>query len=212
MKNRVPAVGAREITVRDWLRLLRSQMGLGPARFVEVPLPAVPIERETLQMLQRGNTASPAAMTRILGRAPRAPDEFLSPAEASRLAMRAKLDWLLPLLRGSIGVVWIVSGVVSLGPYPVEESLAMLERVGLTGGLARAALYGSAVLDIVLGIATFLAPKPLLWKAQVALILAYTAIITLFLPELWLHPFGPVLKNLPLLAALVLLHELDGRR
>ena len=42
-----------------------------------------------------------------------------------------------------------------------------------------------------------------------ALILGYTAIITIALPEFWLHPYGPVLKNLPLLAALWLLWELD---
>jgi hypothetical protein len=29
------------------------------------------------------------------------------------------------------------------------------------------------------------------------------------LPEFWLHPYGPVLKNLPMLAALWLLLELE---
>ena len=88
----------------------------------------------------------------------------------------------------------------------------MLERVGLTGAFATAALYGAALFDIALGFATLLKPRRLLWKVQIALILAYTAIITVFLPELWLHPFGPVVKNLPMLAALVLLHELDEER
>jgi hypothetical protein len=40
-------------------------------------------------------------------------------------------------------------------------------------------------------------------------IVGYTAIITLWLPEYWLHPYGPVLKNLPLLAVLWLLYALD---
>jgi uncharacterized protein YbjT (DUF2867 family) len=212
VKTRVGAVGAREIALRDWLGVLRAQMGLGRARFVEVPLRAVPVERETLEMLQRGNTAPPEGISRILGTAPRAPEQFVAPLEGRRLALRARLDWLLPLLRGSVGVVWVVSGVVSLGLYPVEESLALLQRVGLSGALAKAALYGSALLDIALGIATFFTRKPLLWKAQIGLIAGYTAIISVFLPELWLHPFGPVLKNLPMLAALLVLHELEGRR
>jgi len=61
-----------------------------------------------------------------------------------------------------------------------------------------------------LGIATLtLRRRRLLYKAQALLILAYTAIITLHLPEFWLHPYGPVLKNLPMLVALWLLHDLE---
>jgi uncharacterized protein YbjT (DUF2867 family) len=208
IKRRVEAVGRRALTVREWLRILRAQMGLGAPRFVEVPLWAIPVERETLEMLQRGNTGSPTLVSEILGRAPRAPELFVEPTEGKLLAWRAKLDWLAPVLRGSIGLLWIVSGIVSLGLYPVEESLALLRRVGVESKLV---LYGSAMLDIALGVATFLWNGKWLWRAQIALVLGYTAIISLFLPELWLHPFGPVLKNLPILAALALLHELAER-
>ena len=203
----IPAVGPRPVTLREWLRQLRAQMGLPPARFVRIPLALVPLDRETLGMLLRGNTAPPDRTEELLGRKPRDIREFV--ADKSQ----AKLSWLLPLLRGSIALVWIGSGVVSLGLYPVPDSLAMLARVGLTGGIARLALYGAAALDIVLGLATwFLKRRRWLWRAQFALIVAYSAIIAVKLPELWLHPFGPLLKNMPMLAALVLLHELEERR
>jgi uncharacterized protein YbjT (DUF2867 family) len=208
-KGRVEAVGSRAVTVREWLGILRAQMDLGAPRFVEVPRWAIPVERETLDMLERGNTGSFALISEILGRAPRAPEQFVDRAEGRLLATRAKLEWLAPVLRGSIGVLWIVSGVVSLGLYPLEDSLALLRRVGLE---SRLVLYGSALLDIALGIATFAWNGKGLWRAQIGLVLAYTAIISVFLPELWLHPFGPVLKNLPILAALALLHELAERR
>jgi hypothetical protein len=42
-------------------------------------------------------------------------------------------------------------------------------------------------------------------------VLGYTAIITVALPEQWLHPYGPVVKNLPLLAAILALHQLERR-
>jgi hypothetical protein len=42
-------------------------------------------------------------------------------------------------------------------------------------------------------------------------VLGYTAIITLRLPEFWLHPYGPVVKNLPFLVALWMLAMLDHR-
>ncbi|HLL18449.1 MAG TPA: DoxX-like family protein, partial [Rubrivivax sp.] len=47
------------------------------------------------------------------------------------------------------------------------------------------------------------------WLAQLALIAGYTAIITIFLPEYWLHPYGPISKNLPIMAAIALLWWLE---
>jgi uncharacterized protein YbjT (DUF2867 family) len=208
-KLRLHAVGPREVTLREWLRLLRGQMGLGKPKFIQVPLALVPLERETLQMLERGSTASPATITQLLRRPPRDPGDFIQPAQGRALALRAKLDWLLPLLRASVALVWIGSGVVSLGLYPVAESLAMLARVGLGDPFV---LYGAALLDIALGGAIYiLKRRRWLWRLQMGLIVAYSVVIALWLPELWLHPFGPVLKNLPMLAAIMVLHELEER-
>jgi uncharacterized membrane protein YphA (DoxX/SURF4 family) len=172
------------------------------------------IGAEILGMLLRGNTAGAEDVRRCLGRIPRAVEQFVSGAERSALALRARLDWLLPVLRMSIALVWILSGVVSLGLYPVSDSLGFLERVGLTGAAALTALYGGALLDIALGAAVYLVKcrrwRRWMWRLQIAVMLGYTALITLFLPELWLHPFGPLLKNVPMLAATLLLHEMEG--
>ena len=206
----VPAVGPRALALKDYLATLRTQLGLPPARYVEVPLPLLPVDRETLGMLQRGNTAPVLEMERRLGRPARDPAEFVQGEPA--LAMEARLAWLLPLMRAMLATMWIVSGVVSFGPYPVEASLVMLARAGLTGSIALAALYGAALLDIALGVATLvLRRRRWLWRAQLALIAGYTAIITVAMPELWLHPFGPVLKNLPIAVAILMLHELEPR-
>jgi hypothetical protein len=110
-----------------------------------------------------------------------------------------------------LALVFVVTGLLSLGLYPVEDSRALLARTGLEGAMAGLALYGGALFDIALGLALLLPRRirRLAYVASVALILGYTAIITVALPEFWLHPFGPVLKNLPILALLWLLHELD---
>ena len=47
------------------------------------------------------------------------------------------------------------------------------------------------------------------WLAQAVLIAAYTLLITVFLPEYWLHPYGPISKNIPILALLGLLWALE---
>lgn len=133
----------------------------------------------------------------------------MSAKDSRALLTRARLDWLLPVLRVSVAIVWIGSGVVSLGLYPVEHSLALLARVGLSHTLI---LYAAAALDIAIGVAIFaLKRRKWLWRLQIALIAGYSAVVAVWLPELWLHPFGPLLKNLPMLAAILVLHELEER-
>jgi uncharacterized protein YbjT (DUF2867 family) len=222
---RVAVVGPAAITLRDFLLALRLALGMGKARFLRIPMPLVRIaartftllpgsilDTETLEMLERGNTASAAAITELLERPPRAPSRFIPAAEARSVRQQAQLNWLLPALRATIAIVWIVTGIVSLGVYPVEESYALLARVGITGLFASLMLYGAALLDLTFGIATLvLKRRRLLWLAQVAVIMFYTAVISWRLPEFWLHPYGPLLKNLPMLAAIWLLLEMEKR-
>ncbi|HUH59426.1 MAG TPA: NAD(P)H-binding protein [Candidimonas sp.] len=225
--SRIPAAGPVGISLRSFYAMLRQAMGItSPARFIAVPWPLVEaaatvgnrlptslLTTDSIKMLRRGNTANIGEMKRILGHAPRAVGEFVPRPYAGAVKMRAQMLWLLPVLRISIALVWIVTGFVSLGLYPVEDSYALLARTGTPPWLMPVFLYGAALLDLTLGILTLLPNRSRhLWLAQAGLILAYTVIISLKLPEFWLHPYGPVLKNLPLLAALWILHELeDGK-
>ena len=139
--------------------------------------------------------------------------EFIPATQARCVRQQAQLSWLLPLLRWSIALVWIFTGIVSFGAYPVSDSYALLARVGATGNFASLLLYGAAALDLAVGLGILLLRnRQWLWTAQLLLIAGYTIIITFKLPEFWLHPYGPVLKNLPLLAAIVLLQQLERNR
>ena len=214
-RERVPVVGPQALSLRQFLAALREALGLGRARFLEVPMAWVRLgagwgvgllDRDALAMLERGNTASATRITQLLGRAPRPPRSFIAPHEASDARRLAALHALRPVLVASIALVWLWTAAVSAGLYPVEESLRLLARVGLTGFAATLALYGAAAFDLALGIATLaMRRRRWLWRAQAGLIVAYTAVITVFLPEQWLHPFGPLTKNVPMLAALWLL-------
>lgn len=221
--TRLPLVGPQPLTLRDFLQILRSSMQLKRTPFVPVPnwlmrigafasrfLPGSLLDRETLQMLERGNTGDASAVCTLLGRPTKLPGQFIGPHNAAAIRMQAKLGWLLPMLRVSIALVWIVTGIVSAGLYPVGDSIALLARVGIHGGLASVMLYGAAALDFAFGFATLLMKRRhLLWLAQLLTILFYTAIISWKLPEFWLHPYGPLLKNLPMMAAIWLLIEME---
>ena len=169
------------------------------------------VDRETLAMLERGNVADVADTVELGGTPPRAARDFIPRHDAAAVRKQAQLDWLLPLLRVALAVMWIVTGIVSLAVYPIAESYALLARTGITGTFATVALAGSSMLDIAFGIATLVTPSRLLWWSQIMLIVGYTAIISWFLPEFWAHPYGPVLKNVPILALLGLLAVLEER-
>jgi uncharacterized protein YbjT (DUF2867 family) len=223
MRGRIALVGPEPMTLRTFLARLRAALQCGRAWFIPVPMSLMRavasagtrfhrglLDSDTLAMLERGNTGDATATRALLGREPRLVEQFIGPSDRQAATREAKLGWLMPLLRASIAIVWLVTGVVSFGLYPVEDSYELLARVGISGALAPVLLYGAAGLDIAFGIATLvLRRRRALWLAQIAVILGYTAIITWRLPEFWLHPYGPILKNLPLIAALWLLYETE---
>jgi len=221
--GRIALVGPEALAFHDLLRRLRASLGLSRAWSIAVPAPLVrmaaaicdripssALDTETWQMLQRGNVAPAEATRTVLGREPRGVESFIAPEDANALRHAAQLGVFLPILRLSVAIVWIVTGVLSSGVYQVAESYALLARAGVPTALAPLFLYGAAALDLVLGVLTLvLKRRSQLWLAQIALIVGYTAIISLRLPEYWLHPYGPVLKNLPMLAVLWLLYVVD---
>lgn len=221
--GRLAAVGPEPLSLRAYLAVLRRSMGLGEPRFLPIPKPLVKAavtlaarlpgslaDPDSLAMLERGNTADAQAMIRMLGRAPRSPRTFIRPEQARAARDAALLGHLLPLLRVAIAVMWLVTGFVSLWVYPVADSLELLRRVGVPATLGPLMLVGAAGLDFALGVGTLvLRRRRPLWLAQIALIVFYTAVISLYLPEFWAHPYGPILKNLPLLAAIWLLYVLE---
>jgi uncharacterized protein YbjT (DUF2867 family) len=222
----IPIVGPDSMTLKEFLGHLRTAMGLRRTLLMPVPLslmriaarigelsPRALLDRDTLAMLEAGNTGDPSLTRRLLQRSPRAVEDFIDAGSRATAFVRAGLQWLLPLLRFSIAAVWIWTGVVSLGLYPAAASYELLARTGLTGTIATVALYGAAVFDLGLGLGTLvLRERRLLWILQMGLIVVYTIIISLRLPEFWLHPYGPLLKNLPMLAGIYLLYTLESVR
>jgi len=218
-------VGPEAVAFVDYLQRLRMAMGRARASVVAVPMPlarsgaalagripGVLFDREALDMLERGNTADAAPLRTVLGREPRAIDTFVDREHAGAVYARAVLAWQLPILRLAIAIVWIWTGLVSLGLYPVDESYALLARLRIEGALATVLLYGAALVDLALGIATLaLRDRRWVWRAQIAVMLGYTLVISVWLPEWWLHPYGPIVKNLPLIAATWLVATIEAR-
>jgi len=219
--RRIALAGPQALPFVDYLATLRRAMGMNRLRVLPLPgsvarllarvggwLPGALLDPDALRMLDRGNAADPGPTLRLLGRPARPIASFVVDPGAERA--RAKLDWLLPVLRLAIAVVWIATAIVSAFMYPAADSYQLLARSGIPAPLRPLMLYGAAVFDLLLGLGTlFLRRRRWLWLVQLVLIGFYTIVIAFRLPEFLIHPYGPLTKNLPMLAAIWLLYELE---
>ncbi|KVT91611.1 NAD-dependent dehydratase [Burkholderia ubonensis] len=219
----VDVVGADEVEYREMLAIYRRAMGFPPAMRVSVPgalcgaaatlsgrMPGAMLTRDTWAMLRAGNTGELAASSAALGRPPRGLRAFIG-AHAVALRHEALAAWRRPLLTGSLAIVWIWTAIASAFIHPLRDSLALLAHVHLTGISALTALYAACALDFGFVVATVVAPSRRLWAAQIVLIVAYSAVIAVAMPGLLAEPFGPVLKNVPILAVLLILFAEEAR-
>ena len=162
-------------------------------------------------MLRRGNQTDNTIFFEQFGFEPVSLRTGLARISRSdEVRWRAGLAFLRLPLRLAIAFVWIYTGIISAFVYPVEDSLQMLERTGLTGITASLALYGASLVDAVLGLALLfgLRIRLVAWL-QLLVMVGYTVILSFRMPELWLHPFGALSKNVVFLMATLVLMALE---
>ena len=117
------------------------------------------------------------------------------------------------LLRGSLVVVWLATAVVSVWELHGQsrELLAGLPTAWAEGDapwLPTAIILAGAAADAVLGLWLALRPGRKAYGAALLMMLIMTLLATDIQPAWWLHPFGPLTKNLPIAAILwVLLQD-----
>lgn len=212
------AVGPSPMTYRDMLTNYRQAMRLAPSWFIPIPmsvmrlsaelarfLPQKVFAPETLRMLEQGNTADATQFIDYLGQAPKGAKDWFSDHDTANLAAAAIATWSTILFRLALAFLWIATGIISLWIYPHQESALLLSQVGISSVYTMPILYAASGLDLSIGIATITHPSRRLWLAQLLVIFMYSIIIGVCLPEFLIHPFGPILKNIPILAILLVL-------
>jgi hypothetical protein len=117
------------------------------------------------------------------------------------------------LLRTSLVVVWLATALVSVWELHGQsrELLAGLPTAwteGRASWLPTAIILAGAAADAVLGLWLALRPGRKAYWAALVLMAFMTLLATALHPAWWLHPFGPLTKNLPIAAILwVLLQD-----
>ena len=108
----------------------------------------------------------------------------------------------------SLVIVWLGTALVSAVDYfglsgLNHEGARLLADGGISSTQWQALLIWSGLLaDLLIGVALLLRPGRASYLAALVLMCAMTVVGTVLQPALWLHPLGPLLKNLPIAAML----------
>ncbi|NOU04494.1 MAG: SDR family oxidoreductase [Novosphingobium sp.] len=211
--------GPETLSHREILKRYRAWLGFGRTRYLALPLPLMqviarlgdlwregPVSSVSLNQLIAGNAGDGAAFSSAVGTSPRSMANALrdQPAQVQD-RWHARLYFLAPTIRCVLALLWLVSAWLGL-TQGAEQTHDVVRSLALPSGFEDPLRIGASLADAGLA-ALVLFNRKGRWAtwAQLAVIGGYTAVIGWALPGLWLDPLGPLLKNLPILA-LVLVH------
>jgi hypothetical protein len=118
-----------------------------------------------------------------------------------------RLYWAM---RIGIAFIWIWTAITSWFLYPHNASLAWLHSVGVINQ-SMWVFTGACLCDLVLGIAAAFFACRRLWQIQCAIVIFYSLVIAICLPEFLFHPFGAIVKNIAVLMCLAYLMLMEKR-
>lgn len=229
VRSIIELVGPHVMDLRSYLLLWRHWLGFVDPMVVKTPhflaniaasigerLGNGPLGTTMLRMLARGNVGTAKAIERmrdVLGFTPKPLTQALheSPSHVQD-RWHARLYFLLPTLRFTMALLWLLSGIVGWW-MPADKILTSASGVAWPESQLLMLARGTATADLVLGALCLVRwrSRLVLWL-MLAMLLGYTCGIGLLWPVHWLDPLGGLLKNLPLIVTLLVLLATDERR
>ena len=108
-------------------------------------------------------------------------------------------------LRLSLVFVWLWTAVVSVLELKGQSRALLVAGGVFDDGVANALVLAGAVLDAILGLWLLLRPTRPAYLLALATMVVMTLVATVLSPSLWLHPLGPLSKNIPIAVVLWML-------
>ena len=111
-------------------------------------------------------------------------------------------------MHASLVIVWLGTALVSALDYLGfsgldHEGARLLASGGIASPTWQAMLIWAGLLtDLALGLALLFRPGRYSYLAALLMMIVMTIVGSVLQPALWLHPLGPLLKNLPIAAML----------
>lgn len=211
----IECAGTHPVSIAEYFDALRTGMGLKAAPFkLKLPtscgrvlfkvgelLGAHFVNRQGWLLLETGTQSGKPHLSAL----PYA--RFATPADR-RMTQETQLYWFA---RIGIAFLWLWTAVVTFFVWPKQETLSWLDSLW-TGLGTPFWLAASCLLDATMGITSLLWPRKRLWQAQFVLTAVYSVGLAVALPWSWSHPFGPMTKNLAVMATMLFLAMQESRR
>ena len=231
VRTRLVASGPEPLDLRQILAGYRRWLGFGEARFLPVPMSMIRLAARlgdglrwlggtgalcstAVAQLEYGNAAQPDPRLAAMGIRPRRFADALT-AEPAGVAERwhARLYFLRPALRWSLGLFWLWTGIATALLYPRAGSEQLMAEAGIPPALFGATFWLGSAFDVAVGLA-LLARWHVRRVAAVAIFatVVYLVWLSLTMGALWLHPLGALSKLVPLVAAMAAMAAIEEDR
>jgi hypothetical protein len=112
------------------------------------------------------------------------------------------------LLRAGVAVIWITEGIFPKILFQQETELAMVRRTPLLVAVPSSFLVFMGICEAASGVGVLLLrgwPLRYLLACQLVALVGLPLVAGFMDPTLWVHPFEPLFKNVPIIAATVML-------
>ncbi len=109
------------------------------------------------------------------------------------------------LLRYSLVFVWLATAFVSVWEIDGQSRQLLATLPFNSPQLTTALILCGALADALVGLWIAFRPGRAAYAVALVLVAVLTLLATAIEPAWWLHPFGPLTKNLPIAAILVVL-------
>ena len=217
--------GPEIVTLKEIVLRWRRWLGLDQTIVMRVPMGLVhlvgriadhlgggPLSKTAIRQLEVGNAGNGADFAEAIDFAPAPMRTWLARRPSSvQDKWHARLYFLRPLLRWTLGLSWVAAGVI--GVFAAADAADRILRVFGWESAAVALRWLTCLLDVIVGIAVLARLRPsFVFGLQAAIIVGYTIVISIAIPTLWLDPFGALVKNAVFLALVGVVAVLEDDR
>lgn len=156
-----------------------------------------PLRSTALSVMADGVTVNPHPYMDASGRNPHTLADTMRAMPASvQERWFARLYLMMPIAIAVLSAFWLTSGLIGL--LRLQEAATILVQGGFRPALAAMAVATGAVADVLLGLLVLFRPVTRTALAgMIAMTAVYLLAATVWFPDLWADPLGPLVKSIP---------------
>jgi len=225
------ATGPQTLGLREIVLAFRNWLGFRPALVLPVPMALIrlagvlgdvlywvtgkgSLNSTSIRQMSHGSVGDGSGFEKATGVAPRSMAAGLSQTPSHvQDRWHARLYFARPLLRITLALFWIASGLIVANATSRNQAEGILLAAGFEREHLLFLIWAGAVADTVLGVLLLVRWRVrLVGVLMLAVTLGYVLVLSYGVPEIWFDPLGALLKIAPLVAATLVMMAIEDDR